>query len=222
MSTQLIEAGVDVDFAVVYRAPAGFDSIAQAAGRCNREGRLTAGRVYLFETESQPPLGLQRHAAQAATELAEKFPDPLTPPAVEAYFRLYYWSQKHQWDKHRVLDAFHIDLREREILFQFREAAERYKLICDEEFSILVPYDAHARSIRDRLLAGGDADVSLLRGCQRYLVGVRKPLLDSLVSDRNVVEHESGLWLLMNEAAYSPTKGLSPGARGFDPELLIV
>lgn len=222
VSTQLIEAGVDVDFSVVYRAPAGFDSIAQAAGRCNREGRLSAGRVYLFETESLPPPGLQRHAAQAAAELADRFSDPLAPAAVEAYFRLYYWSQKHQWDKHRVLDAFHMDSRQREIFFQFRDAANRYKIIRDEQVPILVPYNDHARQIRDRLLAGDNADVFLLRSCQRYLVSVPEQLLENLVDSQNVVEHESGLWLLMNEAAYSTTKGLSPGSPGFDPELLVV
>src|SRR5690606_4455261 len=100
VSTQLVEAGVDIDFPAVYRAPAGFDSVAQAAGRCNREGKLGRGRVYLFETERLPRAGSFRHSAQVARELmgvlwAEGHqPDPLAPDAIEAYFRQYYWSQE--------------------------------------------------------------------------------------------------------------------------------
>src|SRR5690606_6703204 len=80
ISTQLIEAGVDVDFPVVFRSIAGLDSIAQAAGRCDREGRLTAaaghpaGQLFLFSTENPPPKGFLRQAAQSAEEvLAQGF-----------------------------------------------------------------------------------------------------------------------------------------------------
>ena len=67
ISTQLIEAGVDVDFPVVFRAQAGVDSIAQSAGRCNREGRLgSQGKVFVFDTEKLPPPGFLRQAAETA------------------------------------------------------------------------------------------------------------------------------------------------------------
>lgn len=228
ISTQLIEAGVDVDFPAVYRAPAGFDSIAQAAGRCNREGRLerdgdpALGRVYIFETENPPPPGLQRAAAQCGRELIGMYSDPIAPDAIEAYFRLFYWSQEHHWDKHDVLGALADDFRHRELQLKFRTAALRYQIIRDEQRQILVPYNEEAHTIRDRLLRSGDTDFDLQRRAQRYIVGVRENMLRILIENQLVIEHESGMWVLVNDRAYSPEKGISPEAVGISPALFNV
>jgi CRISPR-associated endonuclease/helicase Cas3 len=221
ISTQLIEAGVDIDFPCVYRAPAGFDSIAQAAGRCNREGRLATGRVYLFDAELPPPNGLLRHAAEKGNELADQFDDPLAPEAIEAYFRLLYWSQKHRWDCAGVLDQFVDDLRTPHLRLQFREAADRYKLIGDEQISVLVAYNEEARAIRDRLLRGERADFMLLRSAQKYIVNVWANVLKEMIGKNVVIEHDSGIWLLLNENAYRSDKGLSLETSGIDSDFLI-
>ena len=135
VSTQLVEAGVDLDFPTVYRAEAGFDSIAQAAGRCNREGKLPMGFTYVFEAEERPPVGLLRSAADTAKELASQYPDPLDPAAVEAYFRLFYWKKKTEWDKHGVMKKLDIDRQRGRLLFQFREMAAAFQIIRDEQFT---------------------------------------------------------------------------------------
>lgn len=221
ISTQLIEAGVDVDFPAVYRAPAGFDSIAQAAGRCNREGRIERGRVYLFNTETPPPAGLLRASAQACQELIGRYPDPLAPEAIEAYFRLFYWSRQHEWDKHEVMPALNANLRAQVLALQFETAAKGYRIIREEQEQLLVPYDGLARQLRDQLFRG-ELEFIPQRMAQPYLLGLRTPLLRAL-QERNLVhEHESGVWLLMNEAAYSPEKGLTLETQGFDAELLII
>lgn len=89
VATQLIEAGVDVDFPVVYRALAGVDSLAQAAGRCNREGRLghRGGRFVVFIAASEPPRGILATAAGTTRVLLARGPVDLADP--ELYRRFY-------------------------------------------------------------------------------------------------------------------------------------
>jgi CRISPR-associated endonuclease/helicase Cas3 len=190
VSTSLIEAGVDVDFPVVYRAFAGFDAIAQAAGRCNRHGALPApGRVVVFHTQDKPPT-YQREAIQSATTVARHFPDPIAPPAIAAYFMEHYWRHSDRWDAHKVLDCFKTDHRpDSPFIFDFRTASERYRLIEDDQRPVIVPWasDGRGGALQRRtdpaemtgpelveLLSGltRPATPDLRRSAQRYVVGV--------------------------------------------------
>lgn len=87
VATSLIEAGVDVDFPLVLRAAAGIDSIAQAAGRCNREGRLPRGHVEVFRSEHPAPCRVEQFAVIGRQVLAEGHDDPIGEEAVASYFR---------------------------------------------------------------------------------------------------------------------------------------
>ncbi|NLE00084.1 MAG: CRISPR-associated helicase Cas3', partial [Fibrobacter sp.] len=100
ISTQLVEAGVDIDFPVVYRAMAGLDSIAQAAGRCNREGTLPKkGKVIIFIPPTDTPPGILRQAAQIGKELIQSNPeDILSPEQYTSFFRRLYWMQGNRLD----------------------------------------------------------------------------------------------------------------------------
>ncbi len=131
VSTQLVEAGVDVDFPVVYRALAGLDSIAQAAGRCNREGRLEGkGRVVVFARPLPKPLHALRNGVQSTiATLGDARPASLLPQHFERYFNLYYGEFASR-DAKGVVDL----LRNRgDFAMSFRSAAEAFRLIDDKE-----------------------------------------------------------------------------------------
>lgn len=227
ISTQLVEAGVDVDFPAVYRASAGFDSVAQAAGRCNREGKLPCGTVYLFDAEAPIPAGFLQQTAQIARELIPLHPNPLVPDAIRAYFEHLYWSQSHRWDCHGVMTALTDDLRNPQLRLKFRTAASLYHIIRDDQISIVVPYDSAGRAIYDHLLSGAYSDYAVLRAVQPYLVGVHERLFRALWGQQVLVKQENptadiGLFLLGNMHAYSAATGLSPDAVGLGSDLLIV
>lgn len=215
VSTQLVEAGVDLDFPTVYRAEAGFDSIAQAAGRCNREGSLPLGLTYVFEAEERPPTGLLRAAADTAKELQSKHPDPLDPKAVEDYFRLFYWTQKDRWDKHGVMKTMSLDQARGRALLQFREMAAAFRIIRDEQLPILIPYDSKATRLWENL-ATENVPFVPQRELQPYLVSIRKDAVQQMHARAFLTEHESGVWLLQNRSLYSSTKGLDPASTRLD------
>jgi len=144
VSTQLVEAGVDVDFPKVYRALAGLDSLAQAAGRCNREGKLNGkGEVVVFVPPKPAPPGFLRQGENACREVLHDVVDsPLTRSRFAAYFeRLYYGCAL---DKYSICDDLfmaHQKLPADTLAVAFRTAARKFRLIDDEDsLPIVVRY----------------------------------------------------------------------------------
>lgn len=175
ISTQLIEAGVDIDFPVVYRAYSGIDSLVQAAGRCNREGKSTTyGKVVVFEAPVKPPIGLLRKGAEAARSVLDSV-DTFEPSdeLFKEYFEYYYsvinTIDKPLFDKYMLKDSLHGE-------FQFRTYAEKYKLIDDtNQRSIIVPYCSTTSSnssleMLEQLKKGKPMDRFLARKLQRFTI----------------------------------------------------
>ncbi len=225
VSTQVIEAGVDVDFPAVYRAIAGFDSIAQAAGRCNREGRSAVGEVYVFETHHKPAMSML-DSVSAARALFPDHRDPLALDAIEAYFRRVYWSegQKGQrpWDTKDVMGSFTCQNHNRKFIcaFNFRQAEERFRWIDSVTTTIIVPY-GDGQQLIDRIRLADEPDWTLLRQAQQFGVAVYGPEFDKLLQNQTISPYFDGcVWVLNRPEAYDPVLGLRVDIAGMDPDFL--
>ena len=139
IATQCIEAGVDVDFPIVYRAFAPLDAIIQAAGRCNREGNLESGQTFVFTPDCNSSLYPDDTYKQAANvteslknELGEKF-DLYNPKVIEQYYRRLYTVAAPEKSKKGLYQSIEE--------LSFPDVAQQYRLINNDMINIVVPYD---------------------------------------------------------------------------------
>lgn len=214
ISTQLIEAGVDVDFPIVYRALAGLDSIAQAAGRCNRNGKLPSpGLTYIFKPEDQKAETYFRETAQVAHQLIDLHPDLLGEEAIRHYFDLYYYQQSKRWDAKDILstDRFRIDGGDKTFpfSFQYSSVASDFRLIEDWQVPVIIPFDDKARSLIAELRNPSfPLNRKLLRGLQRYTVQISPRLRDPNIRSFEALRDGQFHTLISTDLNYSKDFGL--------------
>lgn len=173
VSTSLIEAGVDVDFPLVLRAETGLDSIAQAAGRCNREGKRdpSASPVDVFSGADEWPTPPElEQFAQAARSIFRHYPDdPLSLDAINSYFRELYWQKgESKLDEHDILSriaAGQIDN------IPYEWMAQSFRMIESTMVPIIIPYDTTARETLNALRYANHVG-GLARKLQPYLVQI--------------------------------------------------
>jgi CRISPR-associated endonuclease Cas3-HD len=228
VSTSLIEAGVDIDFPIVYRAMAGLDSIAQAAGRCNREGRQPGlGRVVVFEPQTPYPARMPslQLAAQCAERAIATHDDPLSPGAIDAYFRDFFWLRTDEHDARGIMRLFQLGSDGMPVL-EYRTAAERYRLIDDQTTPVVVPFGRGRRLIEDLHSLRTPADREHRRRLQRYTVGVWDHTLRALEDAGVVVEPDPdrarGIRVLQAARGYSMLTGLEADPLQHDSDDLII
>jgi hypothetical protein len=168
ISTQLVEAGVDLDFPVVFRAAAGLDSIAQAAGRCNREGKLAMGHVYVFEPVGHKLLGWFQRTASVTHMVLRNTDDPLGLQAVESYFRTLYDIEGDGLDKERIMNS--VEGERKTLSFPFAEIASKFRIIDSDTVPIVIPWDDKACDLIEK--ATYLPSYRLFRQLQSYVVQV--------------------------------------------------
>jgi CRISPR-associated endonuclease/helicase Cas3 len=213
ISTQLVEAGVDVDFPIVLRAATGIDSVAQAAGRCNREGKLPdRGEVTVFDPECGLPPGRFRRTADVGALTARAFPDLLSPEAIRHYFtQLYSFEGADGLDQKQILRQ--LEENAGALLFPFREIAQDFRLIENDMESLIIPWhDGSDDDTRDliRELRHADFPASMARKLQRYTIQVYRRTLAGLRAAGVVETVAERFYILTNDSLYRDDLGLCP------------
>jgi len=200
IATQLVEAGVDLDFPEVYRALGGLDALAQAAGRCNREGRLEAlGTLRVFVAPTKPPPGIAEQALETTKVLLNENPnlDLFDPAIYERYFQLLYGSG--------TVDLKSIQTLREEM--SFAKVAEHYRVI-DDDWSATVVVPDEAISSELSALRSGHGTRRIFRRLGRFSVNVPKGLLNRWLQEKLAETIQDSVHVLRSASAYSERFGL--------------
>ncbi|HEY9769582.1 MAG TPA: CRISPR-associated helicase Cas3' [Coleofasciculaceae cyanobacterium] len=210
VSTQVVEAGVDLDFPLVYRAIAPLDRIVQAAGRCNREGKLEKGNVIVFQPEEgKVPPGEYRKAVDETIRLLKRENLNWDDPSIFAeYFQSLYQG----------LETDSKEIQKYRTSFDYPEVAAKFKLIPDDTNPVAIAYDDLANEIIQRIkkrgLKSGD-----LKALQPYLVNLRSREFKQTEELREQIA--AGIWVWNGN--YDFIRGIAIGdqAIAYDPADLI-
>ena len=182
VSTQVMEAGIDVDFPVGFRALAGLDSIIQAAGRVNREMRRQSGNMFVFQPQTEfikrTPEFIKQTASVAEAVLRDHAADPTTTAAIEEYYTLLYTLQDERaFDAQGIVGHFEKGTGRPD--FDFKTAAEKFKLIDESTVTVFIPYDDEARrqieSLKYAPYPAQDAASATALRCQHLRIRIREP-----------------------------------------------
>lgn len=201
ISTQLIEAGVDIDFPVVFRQEAGLDSLLQAAGRCNREGKLDLGKTFIFSLSKEHPLpkGHITQSNDARLALGNER-DWLAPQTMTDYYRQLYRRNDSFDSKDIKYDLYNpIDM-------QFNRAAGDFRLIEDQGVNVIVNTPKSMKLIGEVKRSGTSYDS--MTKLSQFTISMNKTDFRQLQSLGSVEKIIDGLYLIWDTGQYDKAVGL--------------
>ena len=213
VATQLIEAGVDIDFPVVYRQEIGLDSALQAAGRCNREGNMENGDVHVFAISGREvPRGHMRQSNYARKGIVGESIDWFSPETMTEYFKQLY-SRSRSFDAKEICDL----LNARDI--QFEMAAKEFRLIDDDGINVVVNYGEADKLISE--IERGNINYRIMKKLSTYMVSLRQRDFKEMQGRGMVREIIEGLNYVADPAQYKSGTGLQTGSHWME-EILIL
>ena len=212
ISTSLIEAGVDVDFPTVYKEMDALDSIVQAAGRCNREGKRNVedSIVYVFELEGNSNK-LRLLEKQVTENILQEYEDISSPEAITAYFNKLHVLLAENLDKRKIFEF----LKHGRQRFYFKTIASMVKIINDNTKSIFIPFDSNAKIIEQELRSGARTK-ELMRKMGAYCVNIYyqadnihlESAYEKLLHNNKIEILDENITILVDDKAYDNKIGL--------------
>ena len=213
VATQLIEAGVDIDFPVVYRQEAGLDSILQAAGRCNREGRLELCTTHVFTLQNGLPRGFIMQTNNARKNMVGDY-DWFSSKAMTEYFRQLH-ARIGSFDKAQIRSLLYTQE------LQFEEAANNFQLIDDSTTSIVVNWERkNVHSLIEHLQSEGFS-YTLMKEMAQYSVNVRNNDLKILLEAGVIEEIKEGVLFIRDTDFYDEKIGLITENHWLEESLIV-
>ena len=214
VATQLVEAGVDIDFPVVYRQETGLDSLLQAAGRCNREGRFEMCTTHMFSLakEHTLPRGMMQASNDARLSL-EPSSDWFAPETMTEYFRQLYCRV----DSFDTKDIKHYLYDVRGLYFD--TAAKKFQLISDEGISVSVAWKDSPSLIEEFEHEG--PSYGLMKKLGQYTVTIHKPDFQKLLAMGVVKEIYEGVYVMEYARQYDERLGLITDNKLIDETLIL-
>jgi len=171
VSTQIIEAGVDISFPIVFREITGIDSIEQIRGRCNREGEYKIGQVYIFRFDKLPNFGDLKLSTEIGLTILKREKPIITLKEVNEYFEKMYWAQELNLDKKEIIPKLKNDAYMR---FEFNKASKEFKIIEDYQIPIVIQYDKNCEEIIKLIKKNNNITFKNQRNLQRYIINISK------------------------------------------------
>lgn len=200
ISTSLIEAGVDLDFYTVFRERSGLDSILQAGGRCNREGKREYGEVFVYDCEEDTGRKWMDERANITKGILEKHEDISCQESIQEYFeRLFFIKQ----DK---ISGGAISSKCSEIdSIPFKEYADEFEFVDSKTVSVAVVQDEKSQKLMEEIQYGGRGKA---RELQMYTFSVYPYEFEDLLRQHVVADFGSGIWFLTNSDYYNKEVGV--------------
>lgn len=210
ISTQVMEAGIDVDFPVGYRAMAGLDSIIQAAGRVNREMKKNLSDIFVFEPDTlyikKTPVFIKQGASAAENIMREYPEDPNSVRAIKAYYELLYNLQDDgAFDVKRILD--YLDKGTGELDFDFKTVAEKFSLIENNTVAVVIPYNDDAERLLEKA-KHHPYPFKFSRQLQAYTVNIYQHEFEKIKMKGAIETYNNAYEVLTRKAYYDRDTGI--------------
>jgi len=207
ISTSLIEAGVDLDFYTVFRELSGLDSILQAGGRCNREGKRKKGDVFIFELRENEGKIMRDIRPNITKGILQKYGDISASESIEEYYRMLFYADKDLLDA-KSMHKYCSNIQN----IPFKKYADEFELIDSNMISVAAVCDERSRELVRMLEYTGKGSE---RSFQRYAFSVYQNEFDILLSQNAVDDFGSGIWCLTNNDYYDKETGITFEAKDY-------